>query len=81
MFKTVNYIEISDISSMGNNDTKEDVKQWYKDNEHHNGYATFWTVIDPNGVGNNEPAYPHIEQFFLDNGFKVGNRILVHSKW
>lgn len=64
----VNYITTSELGSI--------VDQWIKDNPHNNGYAHEWTVIEPN-----DSAYPEIENYFLDKGIKIGEKIIIHSFW
>lgn len=29
----------------------------------------------------NESAYPEMENYFLDNGLKIGDKVIVHSFW
>lgn len=52
------------------------IEKWINDNPHNNGYAVEWEIIDPN-----ESGYPEIEKYFLSEGLKLGDKIIIHSKW
>ena len=71
------YIDVYDLREASD----EEVENWTNDNPHSNGYAVRWQVLDPNDVGYKKSSYPKIEQFFLDNGLKVGDIVMVHSSW
>jgi len=47
-----------------------------RDNPHSNGYAIKWEVINPA-----HSAYPELENYFLAQGLKFGDEVIVHSKW
>lgn len=70
--RQVLYIDLYDLREASN----EEVENWINDNPHNSGFAKWWVVLDPN-----DAAYPKIEQYFLDNGLKVGDKVLVHSEW
>ena len=67
------YIDLYDLREASN----EEVEDFINHHPHNSGYATWWEVLGPN----NDAAYPKIEQYFLDNGLKVGDKVLVHSEW
>mgnify|MGYP003478435981 FL=1 len=67
------YIPVNDLRKASN----EEVEEWMDNHPHNNGYAFWWEILDPN----DDAAYPKIEQYFLDNGLKVGDAVLVHSEW
>ncbi len=70
--KKVWYIDLYDLRMASD----EEVEEWTNDYPHSNGYAYRWEVIDPN-----DSAYPKIDQYFLDNGLKMGDEVIVHSEW
>ena len=70
--KKVWYIDLYDLGEA----SEEEVDEWTNDHPHSNGYAYRWIVIYPN-----DSAYPKIDQYFLDNGLKIGDEIIVHSEW
>lgn len=70
--KKVWYIDLYDLGEASD----EEVDEWINEHPHSNGYAYRWIVIDPN-----DSAYPKIDQYFLDNGLKIGDEIIVHSEW
>jgi aminoglycoside N3'-acetyltransferase len=67
------YIDLYDLREASD----EEVEEWTNDHPHSNGYAARWEVMDPK----DDAAYPKIEQYFLDNGLKVGDIVIVHSEW
>lgn len=67
------YIDLYDLREASN----EEVEDFINAHPHNSGYATWWEILDPN----DDAAYPKIEQYFLDNGLKVGDKVLVHSEW
>lgn len=67
------YIDLYDLREASN----EEVEDFINHHPHNSGYATWWEVLVPN----NDAAYPKIDQYFLDNGLKVGDKVLVHSEW
>ena len=67
------YIDLYDLREASN----EEVEDFINHHPPNSGYATWWEVLGPN----NDAAYPKIEQYFLDNGLKVGDKVLVHSEW
>lgn len=71
--RQVLYIDLYDLRQASN----EEVEDWIDHHPHNSGYAFWWEVLDPN----DDAAYPKIEQYFLDNGLKVGDKVLVHSEW
>lgn len=66
--KTVKYVTTHELGKVADN--------WIKNNPHNNNYAIEWEVIEPN-----ESAYPEMENYFLDNGLKIGDKVIVHSFW
>ena len=73
--RQVFYIDLYDLRDTTT--LREEVQDWIDNHPHNNGYAAWWVVMDPN----DDAAYPKVEQYFLDNGLKVGDAGLVHSEW
>ena len=64
----VNYITTKELGKV--------IDNWIKANPHNSGYAEMWEVINPK-----DSAYPEIEEYFLNQGLNIGDKVLIHSYW
>jgi len=44
------------------------------DQPHNNGHLYKFRL-------ENDMTYPHLQQYFLDFGFEIGDTIFIHSEW
>ncbi len=70
--KKVWYIDLHDLRESAN----DDVERFQDDNNHDNGHAFSWFVNDPK-----DSAYPGFDEYFINNGLNIGERVIIHSTW
>ena len=72
--KKVNYITTTEIPN-------NILKNFIDDNPHHNGHCFIYVIMDHSITGDHGSAYPEIDQYFINQGLKIGEEIFIHSIW
>ena len=77
--RKVNYYHLGDIynASLKNPQFKLEVKMFYKDHPHNNGWAQFFEITDTKD--NHLYAYRLINNYLISQGAKIGDSVLLHS--
>ena len=65
-----------DLSSDIPDEVVQEFEEWSAYDGHSNGHAIHWRVENQG-----DAAYPIINQYFLDQGLEVGERVIVHDSW
>ena len=71
--KKVNYTTTHLLGAVGR-EVSIDLEQMLDDQPHNNGHLYKFRL-------ENDMTYPHLQQYFLDFGFEIGDTIFIHSEW